>query len=413
MFKTKCFITGFCLSFCTVSIIVSSHNQQQNQNPHVNTKTVKINLHKQNKQSFPVISLNDSVKKITNIKKSYTTIAQNTIDKNIDEEILSINISNEIPIDFNNTLLDNKKNLITTSSNENLSASLPQDAITKTPKETTNNKKNSIKEDITELVSNNKHKLLLPGDNVIDDSISYKVAERIKESVLFPISEEILNDENLTPTFINKKRTSKPNEKKQKETKITKKDIEKKPIKTTTAVNNTNKQEKPNSFLNNLSALFSKKEETDKSQKPKKQAPTYSSKKASQLEIKSTTSQTKAKNSQLGSFYEALQETQLEHEVKNILPKELSLQFNPNKAEISGKTLRWIKAFSERANETNKQLQIILANNTNIELQEKRLKFLYTLLANTNIDPSYINIKLANIDTDTFIIMITDNPQEM
>ena len=35
-----------------------------------------------------------------------------------------------------------------------------------------------------------------------DQEISYKVAEKIKQSIIFPIPDEILNDENLTPTFI-------------------------------------------------------------------------------------------------------------------------------------------------------------------------------------------------------------------
>ncbi len=35
-----------------------------------------------------------------------------------------------------------------------------------------------------------------------EELAKYRVAERIKQSIIFPIPEEILNDENLTPTFI-------------------------------------------------------------------------------------------------------------------------------------------------------------------------------------------------------------------
>jgi hypothetical protein len=383
----------------------TSNTQKNEEKPYT---SAKIELYKKNAPAVTYLTASNTIKKNT-IFKTPTAFSQETAD----EEILSINVDNEIPIDFNKTLSDNKKALITTNINNNLSASLPSEINTNTTQNATNTNNETINsDDVLELVNSNKHKLSLPGDNIIDNQASFMVAERIKESVLFPISEEILNDENLTPTFINIKNKSKTKE--NKKPSITKKETTQQITKTTqTATHLDNQKKNSNSLLDNLSSLFQKKEKnpTD-TQKNKKVAPTYSNNTTPQTNLNKTQKNTQ-KNQQIGSFYEALKETKYNHEVKNIIPKELSLHFNPNKAEITGKTLKWIKILSNETIKNNKRLKITLANTTDTPLQEKRLNLLYNILTSTDIDFSKIDISTANINEDTFIIMIKNNNQEM
>ena len=399
MYKTKWFIAGFCLSFSTIAIMVPK-TSIPNTNNSIYTNA-KIELYKKRPSTITYLASASTIKKSTIFKNSTPFTQEST-----DEEILSINIDNTIPIDFNSTISDNKKALITTNISENLSASLPSETANNITQNNTYNQPAS-NHDILELVNSDKHKLSLPGDNIIDNQASFMVAERIKESVLFPISEEILNDENLTPTFIRKKNKTKESRK----LTITPKEAQQTKKTTQTATQTNNDKKNSNTFLDNLSSLFQKKEEdqTD-TPKTKKAAPTYSNFSQS---AKNTNKTQKTTNQQISSFYEALKETKHNHEVKNIIPRELSLHFNPNKAEISGRTLKWIRVFSEEATRKKSQLQITLSNTKNVSLQEKRLNLLYNILANTDIDFSMIDISIANIDEDTFIIMIENNNQEM
>ena len=385
----------------------TSNTQKNEEKPYT---SAKIELYKKNAPAVTYLTASNTIKKNT-IFKTPTAFSQETAD----EEILSINIDNEIPIDFNNTLSDNKKALITTNINNNLSASLPSEIRSNATQDiTTTNNETINSDDVLELVNSNKHKLSLPGDDIIDNQASFMVAERIKESVLFPISEEILNDENLTPTFINTKNKNKSKTKENKKTNIIKKETTSQITKTTqTATHQDNQKKNSNSLLDNLSSLFQKKEETTSdTQKSKKVAPTYSNNTTQQTNLNKT-QKNSPRNQQIGSFYEALKETKHNHEVKNIIPKELSLHFSPNKAEITGKTLKWIKALSNETIKNNKRLEITLANTTDTPLQEKRLNLLYSILTSTDIDVSKIDISTANIDEDTFIIMIKNNNQEM
>ena len=77
----------------------------------------------------------------------------------------------------------------------------------------------------------------------------------------------------------------------------------------------------------------------------------------------------------------------------NISPTELKLSFQANRAEISGQTLEWIKAFSENVvNYDDVAIEIRLDRSASYELQQKRLKLLYKILANNGVEYRKINI---------------------
>ena len=237
-----------------------------------------------------------------------------------------------------------------------------------------------------------------------DQEISYKVAEKIKQSIIFPIPDEILNDENLTPTFIKgnrktgtpaKGRQDTPSQAKEAKPALPEESVKILPKVSTVA----QKKDESKGFLNSISSWFSDKQPTDTAAKPKsKTAPAYSSQGAGKAE------ETINSNDALVSFYETIQETKQEQAKNKIIPSELKLSFQPDRAEISGQTLRWLKAFSEKAKEEKTYLQIRLDATAPIELQRKRLNLLYTIFMNNGVDFSKVDTVFSLTEPNAFII---------
>lgn len=139
-----------------------------------------------------------------------------------DDEILSVNIDGSIPIEFENTDKQNLNAEIAQSEDENKVAMLPtstlsdsEDFIPDTPWVVAKGSKHIKNKKLLEKYQDQQPQDLFT-DNFKqaaneDQEISYKVAEKIKQSIIFPIPDEILNDENLTPTFIKgSRKTSTP-----------------------------------------------------------------------------------------------------------------------------------------------------------------------------------------------------------
>ncbi len=88
-----------------------------------------------------------------------------------------------------------------------------------------------------------------------------------------------------------------------------------------------------------------------------------------------------------------------------ILPTEIRLSFQPNRAEISGQTLRWIQAFATKTAQTpNLALEIRIDGTSSTSLQQKRLNLLYNILTNKGVDYSTINTVFTNRDPNSFIL---------
>ncbi len=335
-----------------------------------------------------------------------------------DDEILNINIDNNIPID---TETDNNASFAAevsySNDTDNKVALLPTDTSLTSTEAFDNNpwviaqgSKHIKNKKLLEKYSDEAPKITLNNltESSDEDNLSYKVAEKIKQSIIFPIPDEILNDENLTPTFISSKK--KTLEKKDDTTK-------QKTKKATTASNHDDKQlkliskelpqkkaqqETSKGLLDNISSWFSSPSEEKKEvSRPVKNnpAPLYSSQTDSKAKDTSNTA-----NDALISFYETIQETQKEQTINKIIPSELKLSFQPDRAEISGQTLRWLKAFSEKSKEKNNYIQIRLDATAPIELQRKRLNLLYTIFMNNGVDFKKVDTVFSLTEPNTFII---------
>ena len=98
----------------------------------------------------------------------------------------------------------------------------------------------------------------------------------------------------------------------------------------------------------------------------------------------------------------------------NISPKEIRMSFQPNKAEISGQTLRWVQAFATKAaKEENMSLEVRIDGSRPSILQQRRLNMLYNILTNKGVEYSKIHVVFTAREPNSFILrMINSNSKE-
>ena len=225
-----------------------------------------------------------------------------------------------------------------------------------------------------------------------------KVASETVKNLLIPIPEDILNDENLTPQLVSSKKPDDIRkeievEEKLKETVRTdplfpaKKDGAK--VKTAEADGSGSsssendgqspleEKDKKKNILNSLSSIFS-----------------------SSTNVKEKS----AKSREEGIFDNLRRKIAGRNKVK-IMPTEMRLSFQPNRAEISGQTLRWIQAFAARAaEEDGMMIEIRIDGTSAMELQQKRLNLLHNILTNKGVEYSKINTVFTQREPNSFII---------
>ena len=90
---------------------------------------------------------------------------------------------------------------------------------------------------------------------------------------------------------------------------------------------------------------------------------------------------------------------------ESIVPTELKLSFQPNRAEISGQTLEWLHAFADNAvNNDNVVVEIRVDRSASFEVQQKRLKMLYKILEDNGVEQRKVNIMFTDREPNSFII---------
>lgn len=88
-----------------------------------------------------------------------------------------------------------------------------------------------------------------------------------------------------------------------------------------------------------------------------------------------------------------------------ILPTEMRLSFQPNRAEISGQTLKWIRAFANKINEEkNTGLEIRIDGTSAPALQQRRLNLLQNILTGEKVNYNKINTVFTSREPNSFII---------
>lgn len=216
-----------------------------------------------------------------------------------------------------------------------------------------------------------------------------QLASGTVQNLLIPIPEEILNDENLTPQLVS---SDKPDdikkeievERKLKEEVrpekplIVKKEEKSEPQPTEPVKLQTSQEQKKGNILSSLSSIFSSSSNVKES-KPNTDDDDF----ISNIKKKFKGSRSRGK----------------------IMPTEMRLSFQPNRAEISGQTLRWIQAFAGKAaDDPAMSIEIRIDGTSGMELQQKRLNLLHNILTNKGVEYSKINTVFTNREPNSFII---------
>lgn len=414
----RSFIIGFCLSLASVSAYGQLFNSlTPNKYAAQPKQNVKIDLFRTTataKTAKPV-HIFANVQKVSLTNKPDNTSPENLFSNSAvnapeDDEIISVNVDGMIPIEFRSTEPVSQKAEIMHFDDEEVSAMLPTEitedtdfspaspwVVAKGGKHIKNKQllKDFASADDTPKLTDD---FILTLEN--NEENSYKVAEKIKSSLIFPIPSEILNDENLVPTFIKKPQKAAPSTIKQQATQQpapVQKDLKIVPkVSTQTASDENNSK----TLLGSLSSWFSPSDSTPKDA-PVKTAPSYSSQEKTTA---TSPASLPANNNEFVNFYKTLQETSNAHKNNTIIPSELKLSFQPERAEISGQTLRWLKAFSEAAKSEDTYLQVRLDVSASTELQKKRLNLLYTIFMNNGVDFKKIDTVFSLTEPNAFII---------
>ncbi|HBO49576.1 MAG TPA: hypothetical protein DD619_02130 [Alphaproteobacteria bacterium] len=231
-----------------------------------------------------------------------------------------------------------------------------------------------------------------------------KVAYKMMKNILIPIPEDIANDENLTPQLSYSEENKK----------LSKKLMQSGELSGDTSAHDDEETEKD-------SAPAAKPQDigtTPLPQQPAADSQTKSSSSSASLTDSiaawfSSSAKDKSNNaesekqSSSGSGDSAFSKLLGLGKKDNsgIAPSELKLAFQPNRAEISGQTLEWLKAFSDNAVKNDDVfIEIRIDGSGSYELQQKRLNLLYSILINNGVDYNKINIIFTDREPNSFII---------
>ena len=251
---------------------------------------------------------------------------------------------------------------------------------------------------------------------------SVDVAYKVMQNILIPIPEEILKDDNLTPQLVSSdeepkeessEETSEGENEEGEEESVSSAESEGEgeggeEAKTEKGTSNVldddepeNVEEEKQGFFKKLGSLFSsakkKKKAADESLEeydlyPEGKADKVSKKKSSSKKKK------KVKSSSGVDLIEV-------DEIPEIMPSEIRLSFQPNKAEISGSTLRWLRAFADNAAKNdNVYLEIRIDGSNTFALQQKRLSLLHRIFLENGVPPQKIDTVFTSREPNSFVI---------
>lgn len=92
-----------------------------------------------------------------------------------------------------------------------------------------------------------------------------------------------------------------------------------------------------------------------------------------------------------------------------IMPREIRMAFQANKAEISGQTLRWVQAFATKAaQDDGTYLEVRIDGSRPTLLQQRRLNLLYNILTNKGVEYSKINVVYTTREPNSFILRMVN-----
>ena len=228
------------------------------------------------------------------------------------------------------------------------------------------------------------------------------VPYKMQKNLLIPIPEDIMNEENLSPQFSSSEENLKLEEELRAQKKLPPKKI------APTIKSGTDDKKSAEDEFDDID------EETSKSLTQSISDWFSGNKSAPKISAKSNKDQNNSifnkllggdKKKSKKDADEDDEDEEQEETKKEVIPTELKLAFQPNRAEISGQTLEWLHAFAENVVKyENVIIEIRISNTAPTILQQKRLKLLYRILANNGVDYEKINIIFTDREPNSFII---------
>lgn len=229
-------------------------------------------------------------------------------------------------------------------------------------------------------------KRILSGENDSESKINGQPVELAAETVknlLIPIPEDILKDDNLTPQLASSPKNKAIEEKLNADIADGHYNDDYDDM-NDTAVSDTKSGGSKSGILDSLSSIFSSKD---------KKIP----------EIGSSVENSNEDGSSLFSAFSGRKVRKKRS--ARILPTEMRLSFQPNRAEISGQTLKWIRAFANKINEEKLTgLEIRIDGTSSPALQQRRLNLLQNILTGEKVNYNKINTVFTSREPNSFII---------
>ena len=233
-----------------------------------------------------------------------------------------------------------------------------------------------------------------------NESEELKLAE-VSKNLLIPIPEEIMKEKNLTPQLssspYNREIEARLTEREKRERGI-EDEIPETPAAPAEAEPSRNKSEKSGGILNGITSFF----KGDKKEENKN------------VNVIENPDENFEENNDDAAEDVAEDDNIMERIRANfkkkfysgkILPTEIRLAFQPNRAEISGQTLDWLEAFANKTNEdASTGLEIRIDGTSSRVLQQKRLNLLYNILANKGVAHNKIHIVFTSREPNSFVV---------
>ena len=222
------------------------------------------------------------------------------------------------------------------------------------------------------------------------DNKGSKLAGEVVNNILIPIPEDILENKDLMPDLVSNPQ-NKPLEEKLKEKEaITESEQDKNnddipfiTVDDTPQPQSSAKESQSSGLFSSLTSLFSSKDKTPLTE----EATPSPEENNDDLDISSFQLLSSGKKN------------------LKILPSEIRLSFQPDRAEISGKTLDWLRAFAQKALENEDvSLEIRIDGSSSYTLQQKRLNLLYNILTNLGLGYSKVHTVFTARDPNSFIL---------
>lgn len=228
-------------------------------------------------------------------------------------------------------------------------------------------------EEIRKILSGNSQ-------NAGNDQGTIKLASETVKNLLIPIPEEIMKEKNLTPQLVSSNKNKKVEEEMAaKEALRQEEDDGDEETQTDTPADGSTKS---GGILNSITSIFSG---------SKKDVPQIGD---------SVDNGNESQNSLLSAFTRKKSRS-----FSKILPTEIRLSFQPNRAEISGQTLKWIRAFAQKTvEEPTTGLEIRIDGTSSPLLQRRRLNLLQNILMNEGADYNKIKTVFTAREPNSFIL---------